>query len=394
MKIVFPILFFLSIVISSNAQTVFRDSIAPQIEFTEWIDNTKGMSVIKDRPIVLEFWSTWCGPCVAAIPHVNQLAKKYYEDITFISVNSYENKAIVEKFLLKNPMTSYVALDENKTLKKAFNVQTIPVTIIIDKNRLIRWRGITTELTNELLDTFLSKNIFKDVYKKGVILDQNYSVNSLGKNNYHLLIEYGDKTKGKGITTDFEDSFFLMLSNYEIYSILTTFSEWSNQNDDWRFKGNLPDNVIINVTIKSDAKIINEEDEEKIIKDVILRLADNFNFIIESSEETQEVWYIIPDASLLKKNLSVDQSLDVSVVDQTEEYYTYKNVFFNYLASSFSIRTKVKVEYNQSKPSLYYDLTIPKTNDILEMKKYLKEEYGIDLVKKNIKVKVKTAIFN
>lgn len=394
MKTVFSLLLFFTTIIPSNGQTIFNDSIAPKIEFTEWINNPKGTSVIRDKPIVLEFWSTWCGPCVAAIPHVNQLVEKYRKDITFISVNSYEDKATVENFLLKKPMLSYVTLDENKKLKNAFNIQTIPVTIIIDKNRILRWRGITTELTEEVLDMFLSENAFKEFYKKGIILNKTYSVNTLENLNYHLLIDYGDKTLGKGITTNFEDVFFLKLSNRDIYSILPTLSEWLKQGDNWKFKGKLPENEIMNVAIKSDIKIINEEDTKKMLEHVILRLADKLNFTIESSEEIQEIWYIMPNTSHLEKYLSLDQTSDINVIKQTGEYTKYKNVFFDFLASSFSIRTKAKVQYSQSEPVLHYDLTIPKTNDILEMKKYLKETYEIDLVKKEVKVKVKTAIFN
>ncbi len=394
MKTIFSLLLFFTTIIALNGQTVFNDSIAPKIAFTEWINNPKGMSVIKDKPIILEFWSTWCGPCVAAIPHFNQLTEKYSKEIKFISVNSYENSAMVENFLLKNPMSSYIALDENESLKKAFNVQTIPVTILIDKNGMLRWRGITTDLTEEVLDIFLSKDVFNDNRKKGIIFDKAYSVNTLENVNYHLLIDYGDGTLGKGITTNFEDGFFLKLSNQEIYSILPFFSEWLKLEYDWKFEGQLPENEIMNVTIKSDIKITSESDTKKIIEDVILRLADKLNFTIKPSEEIQEVWYIMPNISQLEKYLSIDQISDIDVVKQTEEFTKYKNVFFDFLASSFSIRTKTKVEYNSSKPVLRYDLIISKTNDILEMKKYLKDTYGIDLVKKEVKVKIKTAIFN
>jgi len=55
--------------------------------------------------------------------------------------------------------------------------------------------------------------------------------------------------------------------------------------------------------------------------------------------------------------------------------------------------TKTKVEYNLSKPLVFYNLTIPKTNSILELKNYLAKEYRIDLVKKKRKVNVKIATF-
>jgi len=394
MKITLLLLIFLTTITSSNAQSIFKDSIAPKVEFTEWINNPEGMSLAKDKPIVLEFWSTWCGPCIEAIPHFNQLVEKYSEDIMFISVNSYEDKAIVENFLLKKPMSSYVALDENKTSKNNFNIQTIPVTVLIDKDRMLRWRGITTELTTEVVATFLSENLFKDASKKGVILNQNYSIETLEAINYNLLLDYGDITLGKGLTTNFEDGFFLKLSNIDIYSILWTLSEWLQQGEDWKFEGKLPENEIMNVVIRSNSKMAHESGMKKILEHVILQLANHLNFTIESSEEIQEVWDITPNVSQLEKHLSVNQDLDMSLVEQTDTYTKYKNVFFEFLASSFSIKTKRKVQYNSSEPVFYYDLTIPKTNDIFEMKKYLKEEYGIDLVKKEVKVKVKTATFN
>lgn len=394
MKIIFLLLVSFITTFSSYAQSIFKDSIAPKMAFTEWINNPKGMALLKDKPIVLEFWSTWCGPCVAAIPHFNQLVEKYSEDVIFISINSYENKAIVEKFLLEQPMSSYVALDENKIIKKNFNIQTIPVTIIIDKDGMLRWRGITTELTIEMLATFLSKNSFKDVSKTGIILNQNFSTNTLDSINYSLLIDYGDITLGKGITTDFKDGFFLKLSNREIYSILSTISEWLQSEDSWKYEGDFPENEIMNVTIKSDTKRTNKEGIRKILEDVILRLSDKLNFTIKSSEETQDIWHIIPNASQLEKYLSINQDSDIKVIEQTKGFTKYKNVFFDFLASSFSIRTKNNVQYNSSNSILSYDLTIPKTENILEMKKYLKEKYGIDLIKKKVKVKVKTAIFN
>lgn len=257
---------------------------------------------------------------------------------------------------------------------------------------MLRWRGITTELTDELLANFLSSNTFEEVLNKDIIFNQNYFV--LLNVNYNLHIEYGDITLGKGISTNFEEGFFLKLSNRDIYSILTTLSEWFELGNDWKFEGKLPETEILNVTVKSDATFTNEENKQTFIEDIILKLANELNFIITSSEEIQEIWYITPNTTQLKEYLSIDQSLNLNVVDQTESYTKYKNVFFDFLASSLSIRTKAKVEYNSSEPPLFYDLTIPKANDIIEIKSYLRKEYGIDLVKKKIKAKVKTVTFN
>lgn len=378
-----------------RAQTVYQNQKAPEVKFTEWINNVKGDAVLQDKPIVLEFWSTWCGPCVEAIPHFNQLAEKYGKDITFVSVNSYQTKAVVENFLTKNQMSSYVALDENKVLGDLLKVQSIPVTIIIDKDGMLRWKGLTKQLTDELLDTFLAENIFHDTYNKGVILDQAFTVTAPKSIDYHLKIEYGDITKGKSASENFENGFYFKRSNFSIYGILNTFSDLLEKEEDWKFDGNLPENEIINITIKSDLIITpeNVKDAESIIDDVILQLGNFFNFTNETSEETQEIWFIEANVSQMEKYLSADQSLDPSTVERTEEFTKYKNVFFPYLEYVISGRTKVKVKYEQGNFARY-DLTIPKTNDILEMKKILKSEYGMDLVKKEITVKVNKVFFN
>ena len=394
MKIILTITLLLSTIISSIAQIIYKDSIAPKIEITHWINNSEGMSILENKPIILEFWSTWCGPCVKAIPNFNQLTERYNKDITFISVNSYETKTNVENFLLKKPMSSFVALDESENLKNAFNVQSIPVTILIDKNGMLRWRGITSELTDDLISTFLTENKFNDIYNKGIILDQVFSASSLENIDYQLQIEYGDATLGKGITTNSEGEFFLKLNNYSIYSVLWTFSDRFDLKDNWKFEGNLPDREIINLMIKSDVEIKDELDAQKLIYDITLKLAETFNFSIVKSEEIQSIWYITPDTSQLGKNLSIDQNLDIKVLEQTDDYTKYQNLFFEFLASVLSLRTKEKVEYNPLTAPYYYDIIIPKSNDILEIRKYLKEEYGIDMVEKREKVKIKTATFN
>lgn len=393
MKFTFLILTCLFLNIYTQAQTVLSNTSSPKIEFTEWINNPEGITITEDKPIVLEFWATWCKPCIEAIPHVNNLTKKYKDDITFISVNSFEDRSKVDAFLLKQSMLNYIALDEDKTLMNSFKVGTIPVTILIDKNKMMRWKGITTQLTDEILETFLEKDTIYDVYNEGIIHQQTYSLNILDTINYELIIEYGDNTKGKSIMTDYEDRFFVQLGNRDIYSMLTNFADWYRLGYDWEFNIDASDRTrILNITVKSDVEIQNEDDQKKIIEDVILRLAETLDFTITTREQATDIWYITMDELRLKDYLSVNQDVDTKVVERTDKYVKYQNIFFAYMASSFSISTKEKVEYISS--SYRYDLTIPKTRDILELKTYLKKTYGIDLVKKNVMVKVNTAIFN
>jgi uncharacterized protein (TIGR03435 family) len=86
----------------------------------------------KGKVVVLEFWATWCGPCVAALPHLNDLAEQFTnKPVVFLSVTS-ENEDVVRLFLKSHVMKAWVGLDDYEVLNKAFHVMGIPHAVIVD----------------------------------------------------------------------------------------------------------------------------------------------------------------------------------------------------------------------------------------------------------------------
>lgn len=133
---------------------------APRLEAAEWIQGKIGGSdQLKGKTIILEFWATWCAPCIAAIPHLNELAEEFAADsMLFISISN-EKREDVERFLRRKTMKSSVAIDrvvnnEGVTLA-AYGVRYIPRTFLIGSDGLVKWHGEPDILTSRRLETYL-----------------------------------------------------------------------------------------------------------------------------------------------------------------------------------------------------------------------------------------------
>ncbi len=95
-----------------------------------------GMTSLKGKPAVIEFWATWCGNCVAEIPHLNELVAKF-PGVQFLSISD-EPASTVEAFLVKQPIHGWVGMDRESATFKAYMVEARPQTMLIDRDGILR----------------------------------------------------------------------------------------------------------------------------------------------------------------------------------------------------------------------------------------------------------------
>ena len=88
--------------------------------------------------VVIEFWATWCGPCRAAIPHLNELSSRFRgRGVDFLSLSSEPEKTVRE-FLREHPIDGTVALDPNHVNGDAFGpLIGLPGTVLIDSSGVL-----------------------------------------------------------------------------------------------------------------------------------------------------------------------------------------------------------------------------------------------------------------
>lgn len=83
------------------------------------------------KVVVVEMWATWCGPCVAAIPRWNDLAKKFKGQAVFLSVSD-EEPQVVEAFVKKTPIEGLIGIAHTETPMTRWGVWGLPTTFLID----------------------------------------------------------------------------------------------------------------------------------------------------------------------------------------------------------------------------------------------------------------------
>ncbi|OGR70731.1 MAG: hypothetical protein A2089_06435 [Elusimicrobia bacterium GWD2_63_28] len=132
---------------------------APQIALQKIIrgdlKSMKGWEDLKGKAVVLEFWDTWCAPCVDNIPHMNELAAKFKgKPVIFLSVTR-DRQATVEKFLREREMAGNIAVEAGAAFK-SFRVSGIPHTVLLDKNGVIRAFSYPSKVTPECVEALLS----------------------------------------------------------------------------------------------------------------------------------------------------------------------------------------------------------------------------------------------
>ena len=113
-------------------------SIAPDFELPRLDGSTFRLSEHKDKVIILDFWATWCGPCVAALPEYLSAVRKFdTEKVIFVAVNQQESADQIRAFLAEKKLTPLVALDRTGSVGEQFRVSGIPHTVVISPGNLV-----------------------------------------------------------------------------------------------------------------------------------------------------------------------------------------------------------------------------------------------------------------
>jgi len=110
-------------------------SLAPKFTLRNLQGNLEGIDDYKDKIIIVNFWATWCAPCLEEMPAFEKLYRRYRsQGLTVLAVSLDKGDSTkVKKFVDTNSLTFPVLLDLDGVAEKLYPSFTIPFTYVIDK---------------------------------------------------------------------------------------------------------------------------------------------------------------------------------------------------------------------------------------------------------------------
>ncbi len=93
---------------------------------------------LRGKVVVLDFWATWCAPCVAALPTLMKVAKAHSDNVVLVAIDQQEESETIREFLKQKAWDLDVALDSDGRVGRSYGVQGIPQTVVIDPQGIVR----------------------------------------------------------------------------------------------------------------------------------------------------------------------------------------------------------------------------------------------------------------
>lgn len=117
-------------------KTLSEGDVAPEFTVDLVNGNSFKLSDYDDKIVILNFWATWCGPCVGEMPAFQKLLEDGDENLEIVCINCMEDKQTVKSFVESEGYTFNIGYDVDGRIEEYYPTDGIPYTLIINKGKI------------------------------------------------------------------------------------------------------------------------------------------------------------------------------------------------------------------------------------------------------------------
>lgn len=112
---------------------------APSFQLADIDGQSVSLNDFRGKPVLLNFWATWCSPCRVEMPYIQEVYDEWSErGLVVLAINIGEGPGEVEEFMRGHSLTFPVLLDMAGNVARQYNIRGIPTTYFIDSSGVIQ----------------------------------------------------------------------------------------------------------------------------------------------------------------------------------------------------------------------------------------------------------------
>ncbi|MCY1518905.1 Thiol-disulfide oxidoreductase ResA [compost metagenome] len=172
---------------------------------------TPALDQLKGKLVWIEFWATWCGPCISAMPHLQKIQSRYKDKLQVITITD-ESIERIKLFLKAKPSNLWFAVDTANSLSKLFPHQLIPHSVLISPTGNLIAATLPENITESVIDSLLNNqtvhlpekkdnlttDFIKDYFFAEDTLQNRFLIQPEIKGGPGMMITFADQPAFKG----------------------------------------------------------------------------------------------------------------------------------------------------------------------------------------------------
>ncbi len=108
------------------------------------------ISGLRGKPVIINFWASWCPPCTDELPYFERLAQSYGDRVAIVTVDWDEQPGVAEAYLRTRHIALPLVTDSQSSIYRAYSLSEVPDTVVLDAQGNVTYVSVGELSWNEL----------------------------------------------------------------------------------------------------------------------------------------------------------------------------------------------------------------------------------------------------